>query len=363
LQHFWFGVIKFAISEEESRKWQSYAVHAMAKTGQQTEEKPSSSSASSRIVYVFVGATVVPFAAAISSIMTEPNKHLSTQQRNQDILSFVAVGLSAAAGLAAYLYFDNKRKLAKSDGRGERENESSKKTAGGNGRVKDIWKVGQSSRTSLKKRKEAYVGKKFGSKYYYAHNDSNTTGGYKDGLKMEDYRMNGPRLLSVNGQSVHDNDQSNNGCDGKEEEIVAGVSANSENDGALPSKITAQDPDVKNITKYLWDDPGNGKGIATIRVDVLPGEKFGEFVDFGDVDVKNVTASLPGEGLLAKIVVSDKETPSYQLKINKLYGDAADVKVIVKPKRLLIKVYKKKHGFLSRNDNNLDAWPQPHRKI
>jgi hypothetical protein len=353
----------------------------MAKTGQQAGGESSSSSSSSsspplsRIVYLFVGAIVLPFAAAIGQMMTGPNKHLSTQQRNQDVMVFFAMGLSATLGLAAYLYVgNNKRKLAGNDdgsGKSEKNDSSSKKKSTSksrSARPKDIWKAGEGSQANLKKPKAAYTEKPFGSKYYYAHNDSKTTGGYKDGLKMEDYRMNGPRLLSVNGLSVDGNDddgQNDDSNDGSEEEIVlAGATTTAENNAdVVPTRISAHDPDVKNITKYLWDDPGNGKGIATIRVDVLPGENFGEFVDFSDVEIKDVTVTLPGEGLLAKIIVSGKETPGYQLKISKLYGDAADVKVIIKPKRLLIKVYKKKHGFLSRNDNNLEAWPKPHRTI
>mmetsp|Transcript_19894 Transcript_19894/g.44677 ORF Transcript_19894/g.44677 Transcript_19894/m.44677 type:complete len:177 (-) Transcript_19894:188-718(-) len=176
---------------------------------------------------------------------------------------------------------------------------------------------------------------------------------------MEDYRMNGPRLLSKNGLSV-DIDESK---DGRDEAAAATDPATGSNNDGAAARITANDPGVRNITKYLWDDPGNAKGIATIRVDVLPGDKLGEFVDFRDVAIRDVVATLPGEGLLAKIIVEGKEAPSYRLKIGKLYGDAADVKVIIKPKRLLIKVYKKKFGYLSKNDNNLEAWPQPHRKI
>jgi len=330
----------------------------MGKTEQQSGGEHS------KIIYLFAGAIVLPFAASIGQMMVGPNKHLSSQQRNQDALVFFSVGVSAALGLAAYLYFDKKRKLAQNDGNGR--GDSSEKTAtakSGSARPKDIWKVGDNSQAGLKKPKAVYEGKAFGSKYYYAHNDSNTTGGYKDGLKMEDYRMNGPRLLSVNGLSVDGDGGPNNDMNDSREEGVAQAATNAENDDVAVKRITPQDPDVKNITKYLWDDPGNGKGIATIRVDVLPGVKFGEFVNFSDLEIKDVTATLPGEGLLAEIFVSDKDTPSYQLQIKKLYGDAASVKVIIKPKRLLIKVYKKKHGFLSKNNDNLAAWPQPHRKI
>eukprot|EP00536_Pseudo-nitzschia_multiseries_P014077 jgi/Psemu1/213715/e_gw1.654.21.1 len=298
---------------------------------------------------------------------------------------FLALGFSAALGLAAYLYYNNNNnnnneqqpKNAKASAAGRKGGASKPtrtRTSTPSGKPadadagaaapkpKDIWKVGGDNGSSgLKKPKTAYTEKPFGSKYYYAHNDSKTTGGYKDGLKMEDYRMNGPRLLSVNGLAVTDN---NNKKDDDDDNDVA---ASSSSTTAPPKqRITALDPNTKNVTKYLWDDPGNGKGIATIRVDVLPGDKLGEFVDWKDAGVVDVSASLPGEGLLAEIVVKDRPgepDTSYRLKIDKLYGDAADVKVVLKPKRLLIKIYKKKHGFLSQNDNNLAAWPQPHRKL
>jgi len=330
------------------------------------EDPPSSSWPSSRFVYFLVGAIVVPFAAVIGNVIMGPNTHLSSQQRHQDAMTFLFLGVSASLGLATYLYFDRKRKATANDSNGGSVNNPSKKTGTSEDakpRPKNIWEVGKKNEPGLKKPKESYVEKPFGSKYYYAHNDSNTTGGYKDGLKMEDYRMNGPRLLSVNGLSVDDDGQNEERYHGSVEETPSTTQTKSNGVADGPLKISAQDPDIKDITKYLWDDPGNGKGIATIRVDVLPGEKFGEFVDIADTDVKDVKVTLPGEGLLAKIFVSDKEKPSYQLKIQKLYGDAANVKVIVKPKRLLIKLYKKKHGFLSRNDNNLEAWPHPHRKI
>lgn len=206
--------------------------------------------------------------------------------------------------------------------------------------LKDIWEAGKSRGSDAEKQK-GYSDKPFGSKYYYAHNNPNATGGYKDGLKMEDYRMNGPRLLSKNGMSVQDND--------------AKVKSN--------GSEFSEDSNVRNITKYLWDDPGDSNGIATIRIDVLPDKRAGEFLDWKDVALENVSASLAGEGLFVKITTSNSVT--FRLKIDKLYGDAADVKCVVKPKRLLIKIIKKKSSFLSfnKNSHNLDAWPQPHRKI
>ncbi len=327
----------------------------MAKNG-----LPAQSSSSSSVVYLLVGATVLPFAAAIGQfVMEADNKHLSSAQRNQDGMVFVAMGLCAALGLAAYFHFSKAPSAIKDDKKAKSDSDKSTTASKTDtSRPKDIWKVGQNSQTSLKKPKAAYTEKPFGSKYYYAHNDSNTTGGYKDGLKMEDYRMNGPRLLSVNGQSIVDKGENDPFDHGINEQAAA-------SNESAPTRITLQDPSVKNITKYLWDDPGNVKGIATIRVDVLPGDRFGEFINISDVTIDDVQASLPGEGLLAKIATTSGagDIQHYQLKINKLYGDAADVKVVIKPKRLLIKIHKKKHGFLSGNSDNMGAWPQPHRKV
>ncbi|KAL3902386.1 MAG: hypothetical protein SGILL_010844, partial [Bacillariaceae sp.] len=198
--------------------------------------------------------------------------------------------------------------------------------------------------------------------YYYAHNNPNATGGYKDGLKMEDYRMNGPRLLSKNGSSV-DVDSDMDDDTTAEDQNAATQNANSS--AAAAPKISTHDANVRNITKYLWDDPGDTNGIATIRIDVLPDKRPGEYIDWKDVTPAEVKATLAGEGLLVNITLAD-DNVKYQLKIPKLYGDAADVKCIVKSKRVLVKIHKKKNSFLSKNKNNtnnLDAWPQPHRKI
>ena len=50
--------------------------------------------------------------------------------------------------------------------------------------------------------KQSAQDRPFESSYYYAHNNPNAKGGYKDGLRMEDYTMNGPRLLSRGGVPV-----------------------------------------------------------------------------------------------------------------------------------------------------------------
>lgn len=245
-------------------------------------------------------------------------------------------------------------------------------------KLKSIWETCRNGETTGNKGK-AYSDKPFGSKYYYAHNNPNATGGYKDGLKMEDYQMNGPRLLSKGGLPVVETtlDEDSGG-----EDVT---SSNVAEDGPIApfsvSKPRDADNDVIIISKYLWDDPGDSNGVATIRIEVLPDPKskmIGQFVDCKDVSIVDVDAALAGEGLLVKFATNPKNTPNidcntgekqhrYQLKISKMYGDAADVKVVVKPKRLLVKIHKKKNSVLSsigmNGGSNLDAWPTPHRKI
>jgi hypothetical protein len=250
----------------------------------------------------------------------------------------------ALMGLAFYFYnFRSSTKFKTDD-------DQTNETSGGGmaATLKNVWEVGQ-SKMGGDAAKKSHDDKPFGSKYYYAHNNPGATGGYKDGLRMEDYRMNGPRLLSKGGQGVDD------------------TAATSE-ENTLPApkvappktRILAQDPSITNITKYLWDDPGDYNGIATIRIDSLP-LKNDKFVDWKDVKVEDITADLPGEGLLVKIVTDQGK---YQLKINKLYGDAAAVKTVSKSKRLLVRIYKKKNAVLANMDtSNLESWPKPHRKI
>ncbi len=118
---------------------------------------------------------------------------------------------------------------------------------------------------------------------------------------------------------------------------------------------------IRHITKYLWDDPGDSTGIATIRIDSLPSlSNATELVGWNDVIIDQVDVNLAGEGMQLR-VYSPKAL--YELKIPKLYGDAASVKAVIKPKRLLIKITKKKTSIFSKQTNNLKAWPQPHRKI
>jgi hypothetical protein len=247
--------------------------------------------------------------------------------------------------------------------------------------LKSVWDAPRNVTSQQNAAHPSANNKPFGSKYYYAHNNPNATGGYKDGLKMEDYTMNGPRLLSKGGKPVLESGRSSSSSTvqtEEEEEVGGELSASSSSSTTIV---------VRHITKYLWDDPGDSsKGIATIRIDSLPSHHQPPvLVDWKDVKIDKVDAKLAGEGLLVQVHSSSSQqqqqqqqqqpqatttttttttTTMYQLKIPKLYGDVVSVQAVVKPKRLLIKLTKKKASVLSRNkSSNMDAWPQPHRKI
>jgi hypothetical protein len=308
----------------------------------------------------------VPIGGIVIAIFVTPMIQPNTQQQRQTIIFLLG---TLIVGLTAYLLYDNRRKNQPAGSQSPRSKSAStttrdkaptseRSTTTTPYRIKNIWEAGKSPGPS--KKGTDHTDKPFGSKYYYAHNNPNATGGYKDGLKMEDFRMNGPRLLSKNGQSaidlMEDTLQDDDGLVEKEP-----ISATSRT-----QSFSAQDPNVRMITKYLWDDPGDTNGIATIRIDVLPGKTTGEYVDCKDVQIGNVEAKLAGEGLVVKVNSNQDGCESiYQLKIPKLYGDAADVKAVVKPKRLLIKIMKKKNSVFSmkKSGSNLDVWPQPHRNI
>ena len=242
---------------------------------------------------------------------------------------------------------------------------TSKKATTTTTRLKNVWETSKSGAGSGNLKK-AHEDKPFGSKYYYAHNNPNTTGGYKDGLKMEDYTMNGPRLLSRGGSKASSDVAVSSSSEQQQQQQPVVEEAVTE---TTKKVITTHDPNVMFITKYLWDDPGSSNGIATIRVDTLPEKNSSgkmTAIEWKDVNVGHVTADLMGEGLLVKVETTGPEPRKYQLKIAKLYGDAAEVKAVIKPKRLMIKIYKKKTAILSArggDKSNLDAWPQPFRKI
>jgi hypothetical protein len=224
--------------------------------------------------------------------------------------------------------------------------------------------------------------KPFGSSYYYAHNSTKTGGGYKDGLTMEDFTMNGPRLLSRNGQPVVTDDHHSEERNRPDEQ-------NDLNESKVIDITDSNKQQLSNrriiyITKYLWDDPGSKDGIATIRIDTVPSyQNNSDTISWIDIRpfITNIIASVTGnetnnsnkkDGLNVKIETSvncNTNTTNendgvmnidYVIRIPKLYGYISKVDTISKEKRLLIKLYKYSTIL---DKSNLKVWPHPQKKI
>eukprot|EP00978_Attheya_sp_CCMP212_P030755 scaffold114242_cov57-Attheya_sp.AAC.1 len=220
----------------------------------------------------------------------------------------------------------------------------------------------------------------FGSSYYYAHNNSKV--GYKDGLKMEDYVMNQPRLLRKGtGSSLLEN--VNNGGDNNTTPKTTTESSSSTHESSSSSSVGTtksvaqqrQQPQRQRViamNRYMWDDPGNMDGLAKILIDTLPPSKVGGTAlawEAAHITKENVKVQLVGETELRITIqtsipsseASSSASPMivcYELHIPKLYGTVSDAKIIVKAKRLIVKIQKKKDRLDLWNKTNLKAWPQ-----
>jgi hypothetical protein len=209
--------------------------------------------------------------------------------------------------------------------------------------LRDVWadrmKKGVAP-ASLNHKSGANEMKPFGSSYYYAHNNPNTTGGYADGLRMEDFTMNQPRLLSggVRGVSAVENPPEN------------APTPPSDSEDSMPERSPPRKPFLF-INKYLWDDPGDSKGIATIRIDQLP-KSTTETIEWKEASVVDVESHLKGDEALVVIVRTNGHV-DYRLNIPKLHGKVKEVRTLVKEKRLLVRLYKKSKS---------KPWPYPYQK-
>jgi hypothetical protein len=216
----------------------------------------------------------------------------------------------------------------------------------------DVWeerrRKGIVNSTSTTKQSEH--DKPFGSSYYYAHNNPGAKGGYSDGLCIEDYTMNGPRLLSRGGQSVGDRSTISSNKNGS-------PSMQTQPSDASNRQKPCSERRTRQITRYLWDDEGDEDGVAVIRVDNLPGPTSATFIDWRDANVTEVTAKLIGGGGLLVSGTDNAEKVEYRLYVKQLYGPAVAVKAVVKAKRLLVRIYKKK------DKSNLKAWPHPQKRM
>lgn len=245
--------------------------------------------------------------------------------------------------------FDWVAELEESKKQRQRERETSPALAS-SAPIQDVWAERQAkgvAPASLNHR----IGdqdKPIASSYYYAHNSHSKTGGYKDGLRMEDYTMNGPRLLSRGGSRVESETAS---------ETATPPSWAAPEAAPVPKAVTAGKR-VLPINKYLFDDPGDSKCIATIRIDQLPGKISGESIAWKDANVTDIKASKVGDGVLVEV-----QTPEidYRLAIAVLYGEISEVKAVVAKanKRLLVRLHKKTSLL---DKSNAKAWPHPHKK-
>lgn len=193
--------------------------------------------------------------------------------------------------------------------------------------------------------------KPFSSSYYYAHNNPQTKGGYSDGLRMEDFTMNQPRLLAKGGQAI--------------ESSLSQRSSESNTQGVLEpavNNVSQKERRVIPITKYLWDDPGDSTGIGTIRIEHLQSLTTAgseNMIEWNDVKVVQIKSALQGGGLVVTVAT---DSVDYRLTIAKLYGPVSDVKatVVKANKRLLVRLHKKTSLF---DKSNLKAWPHPQKKV
>ena len=208
--------------------------------------------------------------------------------------------------------------------------------------LKNIWDERQrnGSTETEKIQKTDSEGKPFGSSYYYAHNSLRRTGGYTDGLRMEDFQMGTPRLLSKGGLDLR-----------------AGQEAST-----IPARETRAAPTKEGrastcvpITQYLWDDPGDQKAMGTIRIDQLDAS-----LSWKDAKVQDVTLDCQNHSSLTVTVLVDNGK-KYRLHIPRLYGRVQEVKKVSKDTRLLIRLYKCKKD--PSDLVNLNSWPTPYKKV
>lgn len=183
-------------------------------------------------------------------------------------------------------------------------------------------------------------GKPFGSSYYYAHNSLRKTGGYTDGLRMEDYQMGTPRLLSKGGLKLRACPQ-------------ATTVPSTETRVASSTRVVASS--CVPITRYQWDDPGDKKAMGTIRIDQLDAT-----LSWKDANVQDVNLNLHDHSSLT-VTVLVENGKKYQLHIPKLYGRVQEAKKVSKETRLLIRLYKFKNGPSGSAD--LNSWPTPYKKL
>eukprot|EP00804_Cyclotella_cryptica_P013320 CCRYP_019817-RA/>CCRYP_019817-RA protein AED:0.20 eAED:0.20 QI:214/-1/1/1/-1/1/1/195/345 len=227
----------------------------------------------------------------------------------------------------------------------------SKPKANNSDKLLDVFSVKQRPPVTGVSTNTNNVERPFGSSYYYAHNNPNSKGGYTDGLRAEDYVMNGPRLLSKGGVPVAEEPLSSEADGGDELHAVDTDSNQNEEDKKTKIALAS-----RQITRYLWDDDGGD--IAKIHIDCLPLSST-ETIPWQEaiVSKENVQVRLTGEyndGLYVSITCRNEK--KYHLQVPKMYGCAESVKAIVKTHKLLIKITKRKISRRQSTHSNQGMW-------
>lgn len=200
--------------------------------------------------------------------------------------------------------------------------------------------------------------KPFKSSYYYAHNHLKKTGGYKDGLKAQDYVMNGPKLLAKGGKSVLDDGNGPNSGASEEKPASAETKAEASTTPAVSQPAKTSLGSIA-INRYLWDDDGNKDGVAKIYITTLPGKSTASPTinwEDGNVSKSDVASKLIGQSKNGLIVQIRADAARYHLYVPRLYGEVKEMKTIVKSKKLIIKLTKK-------STVDMKAWPQLPSKV
>lgn len=206
----------------------------------------------------------------------------------------------------------------------------------GDGKLRNVFSVKQKPIVHASGGEEAAASDRpFESSYYHAHNKHSTGGGYKDGLRAEDYDMNGPKLLSKGGVSVDDKSKKDAAkVDSQEENMQPKGKDTKERP---KPKLTASTP----ITKYMWDDDGKGN-VSKIHIDSLPISSTKTMKwDTAGILKDQVEVRLIGENNEGLYIGVTHEGKRYHLHVPRLYGEAEAVKSIVKKHKLLVKITKK----------------------
>jgi hypothetical protein len=148
--------------------------------------------------------------------------------------------------------------------------------------------------------------------------------------------MNKPKLLAKTKATVLDTT------------TTTSITSTSTTQDAATTTLLDHDDSIP-INKYLWDDEGKENGVAKIYIDTLPGKATWD----PQITKDDVVCKLVGTWKNGLVVQIHSRGERYHLVVPRMYGEVEEVKTILKPNKLLVKLLKKK-----KNKENLTAWPQ-----